>query len=77
VTIKTQLINAVAAALVLGAGSTVVSLKVNDARQDDRIARLEMLNDSVTRLSSDLNRVDKHLSELDGRFQGEDDGSRH
>lgn len=77
VTIKSQIINAVATAALLGVGSTVLGLKINDARQDDRITRLETLNDNVNQLSSDLSRVDKHLSQIDGRFQGEQDGPRH
>lgn len=75
-TIKSQIINAVATALVLGAGTTLAGLKINDARQDDRIMRIETLSADVNGLRSDLNRVDKHLSQIDGRFQGEHDGSR-
>lgn len=76
-TLKAQIINAVATAVLLAAGSTVVSVKMNDARQDDRIERLETLDANVNGLRSDLARVDKHLSEIDGRFQGEQDGPRN
>lgn len=76
-TIKSQIINAVATAALLGVGSTVIGVKINDARQDDRIARLETLNDNVNQLSADLSRVDRHLSQIDGRFQGEHDGPSH
>jgi hypothetical protein len=72
VTIKEHVINAVAAAAAIGVGSTVLSVKTNDARQDTRIERLETLQTSVDGLRGDLERVDKHLSQVDGRMQQQD-----
>lgn len=73
---KAQLINAVAAAAALGAGSTVISLKVHDADQDARITRIESLDGSVMALDEHLQLLDKHLSQLDGRFE-QQDAERH
>lgn len=70
-TIKEYVINTVAAAAVLGAGGTVLSTKINDARQDQRIERLEDLDDSVDGLRADLQRVDGKLERLDGKLEGE------
>lgn len=70
-TLKETIVNSVATAVLLAAGSTIVGVKINDARQDDRIERLESLDDSVNHLSDNLNRVDKHLSLIDGRLEGE------
>jgi hypothetical protein len=70
-TLRDTLINAVAGTVVLAAGGTIVGLKVNDARQDTRIERLEDLDNSVDGLRGDLARVDKKLEHLDGKLEGE------
>ena len=75
-TLKETILNAVASATLLAAGSTVVGLKINDSRQDDKIVQLQQLSGDVNGLRSDVNRLDKHLSVIDGRFQGEADGPR-
>jgi outer membrane murein-binding lipoprotein Lpp len=70
-TLRDTIINAVAGTLVLAAGGTIVGLKVNDAKQDERIERIEQLNASVDGLRVDLQRVDGKLERLDGRLEGE------
>lgn len=69
--LRDTIINAVAGTVVLAAGGTLVGLKVNDATQDERIARVEKLNDSVDKLSGDLQRVDRKLERLNGQLEGE------
>jgi hypothetical protein len=71
-TIKEYVINAVAAAAVIGAGSTLIGTKINDARQDDHIAQLQSLSIDVNGLRVDLQRVDKKLERLDGKMEGEE-----
>jgi hypothetical protein len=71
VTIKESLINAIATAVLLGAGSTVLGVKINDAHQDERITRLEDLDASVDGLRVDLKRVDGKLERIEGRMDGE------
>jgi hypothetical protein len=48
-----------------------VGLKVNDAKQDERIARIEDLDRSVDGLRVDLRQVDGKLERLNGRLEGE------
>lgn len=74
-TLKEYVINAVAAAAAIGAGTTLIGTKINDARQDDHIAQLQNLNTDVVGLRSDLQRVDKKLERLDGKMEGEE--ARH
>lgn len=69
--IRDTIINAVAGAVVLAAGGTIVGLKVNDATQDERIARIEKLDNKMDSLSGDLQRVDLKLERLDGKLEGE------
>jgi hypothetical protein len=70
-TLRDTILNAVAGTVVLAAGGTIVGLRVSDALQNERIERLESLNDSVDGLRSDLQRVDRKLERLDGQLQGE------
>jgi hypothetical protein len=70
-TVKESIINAIAGAVVLAAGGTIVGLKVNDAKQDERIARIEDLDRSVDGLRVDLRQVDGKLERLNGRLEGE------
>lgn len=67
--IKQHIINALASAMAVGAATTLVSVKVNDARQDARIERLELLNGSVDGLRIDIEHLDSHLSLIDGKLQ--------
>lgn len=69
--LRDTIINAVAGTVVLAAGGTIVSLKVNDAAQDERIARIETLNTDVNGLRADLQRVSGKLERLDGKMEGE------
>jgi outer membrane murein-binding lipoprotein Lpp len=73
VTLKDTIINAVAGTLVLGLGGTVVGLKVNDAKQDERIARVEQLNSDVNGLRGDLSRVDVKLERLNTQLEDDRD----
>jgi hypothetical protein len=70
-TLRDTIINAVAGTIVLAAGGTIVGLKVNDAKQDERIERIEELKGSVDGLRVDLQRVDRKLERLDGKMEGE------
>jgi hypothetical protein len=67
--IKVHIINAIASAAVIGMASALVDLKVNDARQDQRIQRLEGLDASVNGLRTDIQTLDSHLYLLDGKVQ--------
>jgi hypothetical protein len=71
VTIKEAVIQGVASAAILAAGGTLIGLKVNDAKQEERITRLEDLDRSVDGLRQDLQRVDRKLERLDGKLEGE------
>lgn len=75
-TIKQYIVQAVAAAAAVAAGSTIITNKVNDARQDIRIAQLQDLDTSVNGLRGDLDRVDRHLSRLEG-IEEANEQSRH
>lgn len=75
-TIKQYVVQAVAAAAAVAAGSTIITNKVNDARQDIRIAQLQDLDTSVNGLRGDLDRVDRHLSRLEG-IEEANEQSRH
>lgn len=68
-TLKEHVINAVAATILIAGGSTVVSSKLDIARQDERIRQLEDLNNSVNGLRDDLQRVDGKLERLEGRLE--------
>lgn len=69
--LRDTIINAVAGATLLGAGGTILGLKVNDARQDQRIERLEDLDRSVDGLRVDLQKTDQNLARLNGQLEGE------
>lgn len=71
-TLKTYVIQAIAAAAAVGAGSTLITNKVDNAKQDVRIERLEGLNSNVEGLRTDLDRVDRHLSLVEGKLQQQD-----
>lgn len=68
-TLKEHIINAAAATVLIAGGSQIVSTKVELARQDERIQRIEDLNNSVDGLRSDLQRVDGKLERLEGRLE--------
>lgn len=51
---RDHLISAASAAALLGGGATIVSTKVDNAVQDQRLAKLETLNDNVERLTGDI-----------------------
>lgn len=70
-TLRDNIVNAVAATVVIAAGGSIVGLKVNDAKQDERISRIEQLQGSVDGLRVDLQKVDGKLERLDGRLEGE------
>lgn len=68
-TLKAHIINALASAAALGAATTLIGLKVNDARQDQQLAQLESLDTSVQGLRGDIEKLDSHLSLVDGKLQ--------
>lgn len=70
-TIPDAIARTVAATIVIAAGGTLVNLKVNDAKQDQRIERIEDLNNSVDGLREDLQRTDQTLARLNGELEGE------
>jgi hypothetical protein len=70
-TLRDAIINAVAGAGVLAAGGSIVSLKVADAAQDQRITRIEKLDTKMDNLSDHLQSVDLKLERLNGRLEGE------
>lgn len=72
-TLKDTIINAVAGTLVLAVGGTVVGLKVNDAKQDERIVRVEQLNSNVDGLRQDLARVDVKIERLNTQLEDDRD----
>lgn len=67
--IKEYVINAVAAAVAVGAGTSIISDKLKLARHDERIMRLETLNASVDGLREDLQSVDKKLERVDAKLE--------
>lgn len=71
--ISTTIVNTVAGALLLAAGSTLVSLKVHDATQDEQIQRATKLSDQMDALSENIAQMNDRLSQLDGRIQGQRD----
>lgn len=71
-TLKQYVIQAVAAAAAVAAGSTIITAKVDNAKQDVRIERLETLNSNVDGLRADLDRVDNHLSRVEGKLEQQD-----
>lgn len=75
-TLKQYVIQAVAAGAAVAAGSTILTNKIDNARQDQQIEQLQDLDASVKQLSRDLNRVDAHLARLQG-MEDERDQTRH
>lgn len=75
-TLKDTIINAVAGTVVLAAGGTLIGLKVNDATQDERIARIEKLDTKMDELGANLVIVNGKLERLNGRLDGEHDAGK-
>lgn len=71
-TLKEHLINVVAAAAVLATGTAVASDQAELARHDERIKRVEHLDQSITGLRTDLSRVDVKLERLDQKLSDAD-----
>ena len=63
--LKDHLISAAAAAALLGGGATLVSTKVNDAVQDQRLIKLEVLNDNLDALRGDIADLRVELAKKD------------
>jgi outer membrane murein-binding lipoprotein Lpp len=70
---RATLVNAVVGTIILATGSTIISLKVEDAAQNERIARIEKLDTKMDTLSNDLQQVDLKLERLDGKLEGENE----
>lgn len=69
--LKDHLINAVAAAAVLGGGSTIVLNKLDIARHDERISQVERLGTNIEGLRGELRETSRKLDRLDGRLEAE------
>lgn len=71
-TLRDTIINAVAGTVVLAAGGTIVTLKVNDATQDERISRIEKLDQKMDQVNENLQTVNLKLE----RYLGQQEGAR-
>lgn len=69
--IKDHLINAVLAAAVVGGGAAVVDTKVDVARHDERITRIEELDKSMDALRDELKVTRESLVRIEERQQQE------
>lgn len=65
--LKDHLLNAVAAAAVLGGGATLIQGKVDLAKHDARITRLERLDESMDKLTSELATTRETLASVKAR----------
>lgn len=65
--LRDHLMSAAAAAALLGGGASIVTSRVDNAVQDERIAKLEELNDNVEGLRSDIAGLKVDLAKLEGR----------
>jgi fructose-bisphosphate aldolase class 1 len=70
-TLRDTIINAVAGTVVLAAGGTIIGLKVNDAAQDERIARIEKLDDKMDKLSERLDGFNVALTRVETKQEGQ------
>jgi len=65
--LKDHLLNAVAAAAVLGGGATLIQGKVDLAKHDARITRLERLDESMDKLTDELASTRETLASVKAR----------
>lgn len=62
--IKETLINAVAATAAIGAGTTIIGNKIELARHDERIGRIERLDNKLDSLTERLDRFNVDLTRV-------------
>lgn len=65
--VKDHLFNAVATAAVLGGGAAVIQNKVDLAKHDERIARIEKLDESMDKLADELAETRETLARVETR----------
>lgn len=65
--IKDHLFNAVATAAVLGGGAAVIQNKVDLAKHEERIARIEKLDESMDKLADELAETRETLARVEAR----------
>lgn len=65
--LKEHLVQAAAAALLLGGGAAIVDNKVDLARHDERITRIEELDESMKALQDDLKVTREELARVSAR----------
>lgn len=65
--LKEHLVTALATTAMLGAGSALVSHQVELGRQDERIARIEKLDDSIDQLSKEMTETRLALAKMEGQ----------
>lgn len=67
--LKDHLIEAVAAAALLGAGAQVVSNTVDLARQDTRIERVEALDAKIDKIADDAAATRETVARLEAKME--------
>ena len=60
---------AVAMAALLGGGSTVISNKMDNVRQDVKLEQLDELKETLEDFNTELNEANKHLAVLNDRME--------
>jgi len=69
--LKDHLIQAVAVAGILGGGTVLIDTKVDVARHDERITRIEELDKNMDELREDLRTTREALARVEARQQAE------
>lgn len=70
-TLKETIINAVAATAAIGAGTTILGNKIELARVDERIARIERLDAKLDSVSERLDRFNVDLTRVQTKQETE------
>jgi outer membrane murein-binding lipoprotein Lpp len=70
--LKEAIINAVAASAAIGAGGAIVTGKIDLARHDERIQRIEKLDAKMDRLSERLDRFSVDLARVETKQEAHD-----
>jgi hypothetical protein len=65
--LKDQLVNGLAAAALLGGGAAVIDNRVDVARHDERLTRIESLDESMEKLTGEMGRTREQLARLEAR----------
>lgn len=69
--LKEHLVQAVATAAILGGGAALIDTKVDLARHDERIARIEKLDESMELLQGELQTTREALARVEERQKQE------